>query len=617
MISTIASVVGPFSAVTQSPTANHLDSARFQPSVLEHAAFLYGNRSSPIEGRPVLQRAYRQDELYQSSSSSSSTTAPVDVDDANSSLVHLLSSVLGSGGNGTGPTNSTDGDYSQIPAYIRTTSMVFCIIIMCLGVVGNVMVPIVIMKTKDMRNSTNIFLMNLSIADLMVLLVCTPTVLVEVNTRPETWVLGKEMCLAVPFVELTVAHASVLTILAISFERYYAICEPLKAGYVCTKTRAALICFLAWFVAAVFTSPILAVADYREDYPDGSKIPACLTQATNFWPALYFLMTISLFFLIPFLILLVLYTIIAKNLISTASKVVMNKHVDGYNFRARRQVVMMLGTVILSFFICLMPFKFLTLWIIIVPDETVNKLGVEKYYNILYFSRTMLYLNSAVNPILYNLMSSKFRDGFLLVCRLKKKHDLKNYKRGCRNRAGTFHTSSTTCTSSSVSRRSNSLKHAIFKRASFDSSIESGRSPVFKKSILEANDDKRSRFNRSISVLPNIMLLKNCDSGDKTVQSSAQGDASVKIVEEDETRCDISEEDANKPNPAHARSDFQNNRTVRRPERVPFLNKQRSLDSAGFASNYSLRKHVILRSVKSKSVDHSEDSLSKSKESFV
>lgn len=45
-----------------------------------------------------------------------------------------------------------------------------------------------------MRNSTNIFLTNLSIADLLVLLVCTPTVLVEVNTRPETWVLGHEMC---------------------------------------------------------------------------------------------------------------------------------------------------------------------------------------------------------------------------------------------------------------------------------------------------------------------------------------------------------------------------------------------------------------------------------------
>ncbi|KAL4148967.1 hypothetical protein QTP88_003096 [Uroleucon formosanum] len=58
---------------------------------------------------------------------------------------------------------------------------------------------------------------------------------------------------AVPFVELTVAHASVLTILAISFERYYAICEPLRAGYVCTKTRAMIICLLAWGLAALFT----------------------------------------------------------------------------------------------------------------------------------------------------------------------------------------------------------------------------------------------------------------------------------------------------------------------------------------------------------------------------
>uniref|UniRef100_A0AAG5CUX3 G-protein coupled receptors family 1 profile domain-containing protein n=1 Tax=Anopheles atroparvus TaxID=41427 RepID=A0AAG5CUX3_ANOAO len=142
----------------------------------------------------------------------------------------------------------------QIPEYIRATSMVFCIIIMCLGVIGNIMVPIVILKTKDMRNSTNIFLTNLSIADLLVLLVCTPTVLVEVNSPPEVWVLGEEMCKAVPFVELTVAHASVLTILAISFERYYAICEPLKAGYVCTKERALLICLAAWTVAAILTS---------------------------------------------------------------------------------------------------------------------------------------------------------------------------------------------------------------------------------------------------------------------------------------------------------------------------------------------------------------------------
>jgi hypothetical protein len=90
--------------------------------------------------------------------------------------------------------DTSGGGNLVFPSYIRTTSMVFCIIILGIGVVGNVMVPIVILKSKDMRNSTNIFLMNLSVADLMVLLVCTPTVLVEVNSRPEVWILGEEMC---------------------------------------------------------------------------------------------------------------------------------------------------------------------------------------------------------------------------------------------------------------------------------------------------------------------------------------------------------------------------------------------------------------------------------------
>lgn len=76
----------------------------------------------------------------------------------------------------------------------------------------------------------------------------------------------------------------------------------------------------------------------------------------------------------------------------------------------------MLGTVVLAFFICLLPFRAFTLWIVVAPQETIHSLGVESYYNILYFCRTMHYLNSAINPILYNLMSSKFRDGFSRLC---------------------------------------------------------------------------------------------------------------------------------------------------------------------------------------------------------
>ncbi|XP_052752841.1 growth hormone secretagogue receptor type 1-like isoform X2 [Galleria mellonella] len=390
--------------------------------------------------------------------------------------------------------NNTDGaigvsginftEYTEIPYYIKATSMTFCIAIMCLGVIGNVMVPIVILKTKDMRNSTNIFLVNLSIADLMVLLVCTPTVLVEVNSKPETWVLGRELCLAVPFVELTVTHASVLTILAISFERYYAICEPLRAGYVCTKTRAALICALVWFFAALFTSPILAVATFtHEEYEDGTQVPVCLTQADTFWSALFFILTIAVFFIVPLGVLLVLYSVIAKNLMENPVIIAQNtKNTSntGNVIRYRKQVILMLGTVVLSFFVCLLPFKALTLWIIVFPPETIMSLGIDGYYILLYFCRVMLYLNSAINPILYNLMSSKFREGFIKLLKINKLMRCGRNLRVNMQRRDTFNTTTSTGFSSSQN-TSDSFWRRYSNRASSQKNIVSRESKRIKE----------------------------------------------------------------------------------------------------------------------------------------
>ncbi|XP_072388543.1 growth hormone secretagogue receptor type 1 isoform X2 [Diabrotica undecimpunctata] len=372
--------------------------------------------------------------------------------------------------NASNVTNFTEGIYPVFPSYIRTTSMVFCIIIMCLGVIGNVMVPIVIFKTKDMRNSTNIFLVNLSVADLMVLLVCTPTVLVEVNSRPETWVLGREMCKAVPFVELTVAHASVLTILAISFERYYAICKPLKAGYICTKARASLICLLAWFVAAVFTSPILAITQYgTEEYIDGSLVFVCFSLVEDLFPCIFFIGSVVVFFVFPLGILICIYALIATSLMSQPLAMIASRNLTSPAqnvIKYRKQVILMLGTVVLAFFICLLPFRALTLWIIIAPAGSSFELGFERYYNILYFSRIMFHINSAVNPILYNIMSSKFRGGFFKLCGAKnlRKRYLKKPEMTRKSTSSSTHTSSQQTSetflksSRTYSRQSSSLK---------------------------------------------------------------------------------------------------------------------------------------------------------------
>ena len=52
-----------------------------------------------------------------------------------------------------------------------------------MGVIGNVLVLIVILTSKSMRSSTNLFLLSLSIADLLVLVVCCPNAMVEMYMR--------------------------------------------------------------------------------------------------------------------------------------------------------------------------------------------------------------------------------------------------------------------------------------------------------------------------------------------------------------------------------------------------------------------------------------------------
>ena len=201
-------------------------------------------------------------------------------------------------------------------------------------------------------------------------------------------------------------------------------------------------------------SPILSIATYGfGDYIDGSRVAVCLTAVDTFWPSFFFVGSISVFFILPFLILVILYTVIARHLMNNPG---ITSHGNRSNvLKYRKQVIFMLGAVVLSFFVCLLPFRALTLWIIIVPPETIISLGIDGYYSLLYFCRIMLYLNSAMNPILYNLMSSKFREGFLRLLGCKSTAR-KNLISGARK--GTFHTTSTNLSSSQSSQSGDKRK---------------------------------------------------------------------------------------------------------------------------------------------------------------
>lgn len=84
---------------------------------------------------------------------------------------------------------------TSLPYELRTAATIACVITFIIGVTGNILVPLVVCRTRELcTNSTNVFLINLSIADLLILIVCMPTVLIELHSKPEVWTLGEFMC---------------------------------------------------------------------------------------------------------------------------------------------------------------------------------------------------------------------------------------------------------------------------------------------------------------------------------------------------------------------------------------------------------------------------------------
>ncbi|XP_040576616.1 growth hormone secretagogue receptor type 1 [Lepeophtheirus salmonis] len=350
--------------------------------------------------------------------------------------------------------NSDSVELLYLPEYTAVLSLIFCSLIVGIGVLGNALVILVISTSKVLRSSTNIFLLNLSIADLLVLVTCTPTVIVELVIRKDAWILGKTLCYLVPFVELAMAHTSVLIILAITGERYYAICLPLHAGSICRKSKAWILCGISWTFAFGCTAPVLATIEYSNE----GDSPYCLTNVDTIWAKVYFYAMLILFFCIPLILLMFIYKRISDNLVSSSNQI--NFRESKAVVKSRKQVVVMIATVVFVFFACLFPFKVLTLWIVVSPHEIFDIISIETYYNLLYFCRIMFYINSAINPILYNIMSTKFREGFkraFQCCIFKTSFIFMND-----NPSGNFTKSQNTFTSSiSSDNRGNGSKKSI------------------------------------------------------------------------------------------------------------------------------------------------------------
>lgn len=103
-------------------------------------------------------------------------------------------------------TNISDIDYDDprvdplLTAFFGWLFIGLFVIVFVAGLGGNCLVCFAVWRNPRMRSATNIFLVNLAVADFMVILICLPPTAVEDTFG--FWYLGVEMCKIVKYVQV-------------------------------------------------------------------------------------------------------------------------------------------------------------------------------------------------------------------------------------------------------------------------------------------------------------------------------------------------------------------------------------------------------------------------------
>ncbi|KAG9352875.1 hypothetical protein JZ751_017451 [Albula glossodonta] len=324
------------------------------------------------------------------------------------------------------------------------------LLIFITGVAGNLLTCTVITKHRKMRTPTNLYLFSLAVSDLLVLIFGMPLEIYDM-WQNYPFPFGEGGCYFKTFLFETVCFASVLNVMALSMERYMAVVHPLKSRYAMTNKRARRVISAVWVTSMACAVPNTSLHGIYYLYlPEKvTESATCSLLKPRWIYNLVIQVTTVLFYLVPMAVISALYLVICCRLgqerrqhqgMDCRSGTGWEIHIESGR---RRQVTKMLlgflkqllktGTVRLDFVIvryrlptssavvvvvfaiCWAPFHVDRLLWSFVTQWTDLMHRVFQYVHVL--SGILFYLSSAVNPIIYNLLSTRFRERFReLIC---------------------------------------------------------------------------------------------------------------------------------------------------------------------------------------------------------
>ncbi|XP_061912911.1 neuropeptide FF receptor 2-like [Entelurus aequoreus] len=292
---------------------------------------------------------------------------------------------------------------------------------------GNGVVCFLVLRSKNMRTVTNLFILNLAISDLLVGIFCMPTTLVD--NIITGWPFGNMVCKLSGMVQGISVSASVFTLVAIAVDRFRCIVFPFKQKL--TISTSKLMIMVIWVLAVSVTCPSGVMLQVSKEPAvrvvlrrDNATRPFYWCREN--WPSqamrkLYTTVLFVTIYLAPLSLIVAMYARIGLALLKTAVPALRGSgigpggskaNVDARHAisRKKKRVVTMLLVVALLFAVSWLP-----LWtLMMLSDYASLSERQHRMVNIYLYplAHWLAFFNSSVNPIIYGFFNEKFRRGF-------------------------------------------------------------------------------------------------------------------------------------------------------------------------------------------------------------
>ena len=139
------------------------------------------------------------------------------------------------------------------PFFIERFLLIIYTIIFFIGLIGNIMTIIIIEYNTHLRTPTNFYLLNLAVSDLMILMCNLPLEMIEIHYGQ--WPLPIIFCRLRNICAEFFTCSSILTILAFTCERYFAIVHPIHFHQLSHFRRAQHVICIIWTISLIFSIP--------------------------------------------------------------------------------------------------------------------------------------------------------------------------------------------------------------------------------------------------------------------------------------------------------------------------------------------------------------------------